>query len=113
MVRLRIKSKEKFAKNLSKRAPPFMVKARSLVRLSPGMACECVPGSSVAMFQKLNTSQTLRLPISPTASKLISEIAEGSPRPVETLTCADPMERICVCQVLQMKDCLQVFQEST
>merc|ERR1712187_902078 len=89
-------------------SPQFsdMVTSQSKVRIAREVACQCAPGSDHAMFKR--GSQTMRLPIAKSASFLINELSDGQSHSVETLTCDDPVERLCVCQVLINKDCVEI-----
>merc|ERR1712139_399329 len=78
----------------------------SYVRITKGVRCECQPGSTRALFTR--GSETLPLPIGESASYMISELCDGKPHLVSSLTCVDPLERLCVCQVLIFKKCLEV-----
>jgi hypothetical protein len=86
----------------------LQVLSTSYVRISQGVTCECHPGSQQALFTR--GSETLPLPIAESASYLISELCNGKPRLVSSLTCRDPLERLCVCQILIRKDCMEVWR---
>lgn len=78
----------------------------SYVSVSRGVVCECQPGDSHALFTR--GSETLPLPISQSASYMISELCDGVPHLVGSLTCSDPLERLCVAEILVLKDCLEI-----
>jgi len=88
---------------------PEALTSQSFVRISRGVQCKCVPGDAKALFKR--GSETLALPIARTASYLINKLSDGMPHMVETLPCADEMERLCVCQVLVFKECVDVVEE--
>lgn len=87
----------------------MMVMTRSFIRVSKGVSCKCVPGENQATFKR--GGETLTLPIARSASYLISDLCDGVPHAVRTLRCEDAVERLCVCQVLVFKDCLEVVEE--
>merc|ERR1712046_386193 len=78
----------------------------SYIRVASDVKCQCKPGESRALFSR--GSETLPLPISPSASYLISELCDGKSRLVSSLTCKDPLERLCVCQTLVNKSCFEL-----
>jgi hypothetical protein len=80
--------------------------ATSHVRVARGVVCECYPGQSKALFTR--GGETLPLPIAESASYMISELSDGKPHLVSSLTCGDPLERVCVCQILIFKKCLEI-----
>jgi len=86
--------------------PPSSITTQSMVRVAQGITCKCKAGDSSALFTR--GSETLKLPIAPTASYLIHELSDGQAHVVESLPCSDPIERLCVCQVLIIKDCLEL-----
>lgn len=78
------------------------------VRLRPGLDVECEAGGDVAVFS--GEQGVMRLRISPTVSSLI--VALGQHRTfqqVRKLPGADFYERLCICQLLYDKECLQVL----
>lgn len=81
----------------------------SYIRVSRNVVCSCKGGDSRALFTR--GSETLPLPIAPSASYLISELCDGKPRLVSSLTCSDPFERLCVCQILVFKMCFEIHLE--
>jgi len=83
-----------------------MVFDRSYVRISSGVICQCQRGDNKALFTR--GSETLPLPIAESASYLIADLCDGKPHLVSSLSCTDPLERLCVCQVLILKKCLAV-----
>lgn len=86
--------------------PPSYVTTSSRIQVSRGVKCRCVAGESVAHFTR--GGETLSLPIASTASRMISKLCDGRPHEVEYLPCDDPIERLCVAQVLVFKECLEV-----
>eukprot|EP00747_Dinoflagellata_sp_TGD_P166943 gnl/TRDRNA2_/TRDRNA2_190558_c0_seq1.p1 gnl/TRDRNA2_/TRDRNA2_190558_c0~~gnl/TRDRNA2_/TRDRNA2_190558_c0_seq1.p1 ORF type:complete len:454 (+),score=80.97 gnl/TRDRNA2_/TRDRNA2_190558_c0_seq1:89-1450(+) len=91
---------------LDQLAQEFTVRTNSLVAVARGVVCQCEAGGTTALFKR--GDDTLALPIGRSASHMISEIADGRPHPVFSLTCEDPVERLCVCQVLCGKECLEI-----
>jgi len=89
--------------------PDGQVFNTSYIRVAREVSCSCTPGDSRALFTR--SSETLALPISPSASYLISELCDGKPRLVSSLTCSDPLERLCVCQILIFKKCFDIHLE--
>jgi len=108
MDQLRKEQAEGAAKMEGKSMPDAgqQVLTSSSVRVSRGVICECHPGQSHALFTR--GTETLPLPIGETASYLISELCDGKPHLVSSLTCSDPVERLCVCQILVFKSCLEI-----
>lgn len=99
-------SAEKLQRNLSQATrPPHLLTSTSSIRVTRGISCLCAPGSSNAKFKR--GPETLQLPIFPTASHTISDLTDGKAHVVDTLSCTDPVERLCVCQVLIFKDCVE------
>lgn len=74
--------------------------------VASGVACRCAEGDTVAYFTR--GTETLNLPIAESASRLIHDISDGRSHTIGSLRCADPFERLCVCQVLVGKGCLEV-----
>jgi hypothetical protein len=91
------------------RLPENLVLPHCYVRVSSGVTCHCNAGDHKAFFRR--GTETLQLPIARTASYLISELQDGRPHQVDALTCADPLERLCVCQILVFKECLELVVE--
>jgi len=89
--------------------PVNSVTTRSFIRVAKGVSCRCEPGAVQAFFKR--GSETLPLPIAKSASYLINELSDGEPRTVASLPCSDPVERLCVCQVLVFKECFEVLPE--
>lgn len=83
----------------------------SYIRVARGVVCSCKPGDSRALFTR--GTETLPLPIAPSASYLISELCDGKPHLVSSLKCSDPMERLCVCQLLVFKQCFDIHLEDS
>jgi len=83
----------------------------SSVRVAKGVECQCTANESVAFFKRGN--ETLPLPIAETASHMISALCDGVPHIVSSLPCADPVERLCVAQILVSKECLEVASDRT
>lgn len=86
--------------------PANKVSTASVVRISDGVECRCDRGSSFALFKR--GTATLKLPIAKSASSMINELSDGRPHVVASLPCADPVERLSVCQVLIFKECLEL-----
>eukprot|EP00450_Noctiluca_scintillans_P037961 CAMPEP_0194544196 /NCGR_PEP_ID=MMETSP0253-20130528/87124_1 /TAXON_ID=2966 /ORGANISM="Noctiluca scintillans" /LENGTH=429 /DNA_ID=CAMNT_0039391049 /DNA_START=102 /DNA_END=1391 /DNA_ORIENTATION=- len=89
--------------------PVPRIVATTRMRVVLGVVCQCQPGSTVAHFRR--GSASLALPIGRTASQLIHELSDGEAHVVGSLTCADPIERLCVCQVLLFKECLEIVKD--
>merc|ERR1711957_992270 len=110
MEKLRIEQAESAEKMqkliLAAPAPANTVSTSSCLRVSRGVKCKCTAGDSSAMFKR--GTETLKLPIARTASYLISELCDGMPHSVDSLTCADPVERLCVSQVFVGKECFEL-----
>jgi len=87
-----------------------LVAPGTAVRIARGVACRCVEGSSVASFTR--GEATLNLPIAESASRMISRLSDGRPHVVDSLPCDDPVERICVCNVLMFKECLEIAEST-
>jgi len=85
-----------------------VVRTTSFVCVPSQIACHCEKGAAVAQFKR--GSETLNLPISPTASGLIAKLSDALPHVVGDLPCEDPVERICVCQILIFKGCLELIE---
>jgi len=88
--------------------PPGIIQAHSLVAVCSGIVCRCQPGSDMAYFKR--GAETLNLPIAASASELIHRLCDGEPHAVGSLPCEDPVERLCVCQILVFKGCLEVTE---
>lgn len=88
--------------------PAGIVQTRSLIAVSEGITCRCQPGSDTAYFKR--GGETLNLPIARSASEMIHRLCDGAPHAVASLPCEDPVERLCVCQILIMKGCLEVVE---
>eukprot|EP00929_Paragymnodinium_shiwhaense_P107812 TRINITY_DN74170_c0_g1_i1.p1 TRINITY_DN74170_c0_g1~~TRINITY_DN74170_c0_g1_i1.p1 ORF type:complete len:498 (+),score=92.85 TRINITY_DN74170_c0_g1_i1:101-1594(+) len=88
---------------------PDAVTTHSFVRISRGVQCKCTPGDSKALFKR--GTETLPLPIARTASYMINKLSDGQPHMLETLPCADEVERLCVSQILVFKECMEIVQE--
>jgi len=86
-----------------------VVRTTSFVCLPSVVACHCERGAAVAHFKR--GSEMLNLPISPTASALIARLSDAKPHVVASLPCDDLVERICVCQILIFKGCLELIKE--
>jgi len=86
-----------------------VVRTTSFVCLPSAIACHCEKGAAVAHFKR--GSETLNLPISPSASALIVRLSDAKPHVVASLPCDDPVERICVCQILIFKGCLELINK--
>jgi len=84
-----------------------IVRTTDFVCLPRAIGCHCEKGAAVAHFKR--GSETLNLPISPTASALIARLSDAKPHVVTSLPCDDPVERICVCQILIFKGCLELI----
>merc|ERR1712182_127496 len=91
-----------------KALPKQRVMERSFVRVARGVSCRCNPGETSALFTR--GSDTLRLPIAATASRLISALCDGKAHIVVSLPCDDHVERVCVCQILIFKGCLELAE---
>eukprot|EP00928_Gymnodinium_smaydae_P095662 TRINITY_DN8269_c0_g1_i1.p1 TRINITY_DN8269_c0_g1~~TRINITY_DN8269_c0_g1_i1.p1 ORF type:complete len:517 (+),score=75.83 TRINITY_DN8269_c0_g1_i1:93-1553(+) len=76
------------------------------LRVARGIRCKCAPGDATAHFQR--GAEVLRLPIQPSASYMLHQLSDGDAHKLASLQCQDPIERICVAQVLVFKDCLEV-----
>jgi len=85
-----------------------VILSTSIVRVARGVTCSCTPGEAEAHFKR--GTETLHLPIARSASWLINGLSDGKPHVVNTLFCEDPLERLCVCQVLASKSCLEVVK---
>mmetsp|Transcript_50557 Transcript_50557/g.156455 ORF Transcript_50557/g.156455 Transcript_50557/m.156455 type:complete len:144 (+) Transcript_50557:781-1212(+) len=90
------------------RPPPGIVQMTSLIAVCKGIVCRCQPGTEVAHFKR--GSETLNLPIGRSASEMIHRLSDGEPHVVGSLPCDDPIERLCVCQVLLLKGCLEALE---
>lgn len=88
--------------------PRNMVTTKSRVAVAQGVQCRCTPGDDAAMFKR--GGEVLRLPIGRTASYMISELCDGRPHVLGALPCSDPVERLCVAQVLIFKECLEIAE---
>jgi len=86
-------------------SPPDVLRSHSAVLITTGVTCRCTAGSETAHFKR--GSETLSLPIARSASHLISKLCDGNPHVIDSLPCDDPFERLCVCQVLVHKSCLE------
>merc|ERR1719310_569285 len=106
MQKLRREQMESSKKVGHGRRAPCTVTTDSKVRIARGVSCKCTPGETVAFFKR--GTQTMKLPIARTASYLLSQLSDGQSHLVETLTCEDPVERLCVCQVLIGKECVEI-----
>lgn len=89
--------------------PREVVTTKTKVRVHPSVAARCEGGTNVAHFKR--GGETLSLPIAPSASYLIDRLSDGAAHVVATLPCDDPVERLCVCQILVPKGCIQVLEE--
>ncbi|PFH36361.1 histone lysine demethylase JmjC NO66 [Besnoitia besnoiti] len=93
------------------RLQAFPVKAAfaedTCVRLSPGLTCECDDGSCEATFFK--GTQSLRMKIHTSASRMIRALASKKPHRVSELPCDDAFERLCVLLVLHSKDLVEIL----
>eukprot|EP00927_Polykrikos_kofoidii_P041716 TRINITY_DN3556_c0_g2_i1.p1 TRINITY_DN3556_c0_g2~~TRINITY_DN3556_c0_g2_i1.p1 ORF type:complete len:465 (+),score=65.04 TRINITY_DN3556_c0_g2_i1:83-1477(+) len=87
-----------------------VVFSTSSIRVAMGVSCRCAAGDTVAHFKR--GSETLSLPIERSASYLISELCDGRPHIVSSLTCHDKVERLCVCQILIQKECLEIADDN-
>lgn len=87
----------------------MVVTEKSYVRVARGVQCSCNPGDSKAFFKR--GTETLPLDISPSASYMIAELTDGAPRAMSSLSCSDPLERICVAQILVFKECFEIHRE--
>jgi len=107
MDQLRKEQAEGAAKAAAQRLPneSQFVTNRSFIRVATDVVCEFQPGDPRALFTR--GSETLPLPIAQTASYMIAELCDGAPHRLTSLTCSDPLERICVAQVLVFKECLE------
>mmetsp|Transcript_45568 Transcript_45568/g.91952 ORF Transcript_45568/g.91952 Transcript_45568/m.91952 type:complete len:239 (-) Transcript_45568:12-728(-) len=85
--------------------PPGVIQSDSQIAVCKGISCRCQPGSDTAHFKR--GGETLNLPIARSASELIHRLSDGEPHAVGSLPCDDPVERLCVCQILIMKSCLE------
>jgi len=88
--------------------PDGTIQMHTLISVSRDVVCRCQPGSDTAYFKRGH--ETLNLPIASSASHLISRLSDGRPHVVGSLPCDDPMERLCVCQILVFKGCLEVVE---
>jgi len=87
-------------------APEAVVLSRSSIRLAQGVRCRCQAGDTRAQFTR--GSDTMTLNIAVTASPLLSRLSDGKSHRVDSLPCEDPVERVCVCNVLMRKGCLEL-----
>jgi len=85
--------------------PPH-VTSKSVLRIATGVRCKCAAGSSAAQFTRGH--ETMSLNIAPTASGLLGRLSDGKDHIVDSLPCDDPMERICVSQVMLIKGCFEL-----
>lgn len=106
MERLRKEQIEQSKQTKEIPVPPDLVRTYSNVRVAGDVECSCKPGDTVALFKR--GSDTLRLPIAQSASGLVSDLSDSRPHKIADLTCDDPFEALCVCQVLIEKECLEV-----
>lgn len=92
--------------------PPLepMVLSRSLLRLAQGVRCKCDVGESRALFTR--GADTMTLNIAVTASAMLARLSDGKTHHVDSLPCDDPVERVCVCNVLMRKGCLDLVASS-
>eukprot|EP00435_Cladocopium_sp_Y103_P005249 s1580_g1.t1 len=90
--------------------PPLepMVLSRSLLRLAQGVRCKCDVGESRALFTR--GADTMTLNIAVTASAMLARLSDGKTHHVDSLPCDDPVERVCVCNVLMRKGCLELAE---
>mmetsp|Transcript_14935 Transcript_14935/g.26170 ORF Transcript_14935/g.26170 Transcript_14935/m.26170 type:complete len:422 (-) Transcript_14935:30-1295(-) len=85
---------------------PPRVTSKSILRIARGVQCRCLAGSSSVQFTRGH--ETMSLNISPTASALLERLSDGKDHAVESLPCEDPMERICVSQIMLNKACFEL-----
>jgi len=85
---------------------PMPLLSSTRLRVATGVTCRCQDGESVAYFTR--GTETLNLPIAETASRLINDLSDSRPHAIGSLRCADVFERLCVCEVLVGKGCLEV-----
>lgn len=90
--------------------PRNFVTCSSCLQVARGVSLKCTPGDSAAHFKR--GTETLSLPIEATASYMLNELSDGAPHELSSLTCADPVERLCVAQVLVFKECIEVHSEA-
>lgn len=110
MEQLRKDQIEQAKKAMEVEVPPEVVRTFSTVHVCGDVICTCKPGDNVALFAR--GPDTLRLPIAATASRLVSDLSDSLPHKVADLTCDDPFEAVCVCQVLIEKECVEVLAAS-
>jgi len=87
---------------------PAGVSSSTVLRVSDGVCAHCTDGSTAAQFKR--GTETLNMPIADSASYLITDLTDGAPHKVSALRCADEYEKICVCQILVFKGCLEIVQ---
>lgn len=104
MAKLRSEQRESAASTALALTPGVLTDS-STVRVTSGVVCHCEGGGTVAYFKR--GTKTLNLPIAESASYLIQGLSDGVCHRVGSLSCADPFERLCVCQVLISKECLE------
>lgn len=111
MEELRKEQSEGAAKLAQQRLPDesMVVTDKCYVRVANGVVCTCRAGDSKAFFKR--GSETLPLDISPSASHMIAELSDGRPRTLSSLPCSDPLERICVAQILVFKECFEIQRQ--
>lgn len=107
--RMKMLTQEQFDGIVTAALPSHAVMPSSVVRLADGVTCKCKPGENMAFFER--GCATLPMLIAPTASRLVHELADGIPHRASSLRCDDPVERLCVCQVLLHKECLSVVRQ--
>lgn len=74
--------------------------------MARGVAVRCTPGATSAHFTR--GTDTMTLNIASTASALLAALSDQQIHRVDGLPCADPIERLCVCNVLLRKGCLEL-----
>lgn len=96
-----------FLRTRDLKSPPCVTED-SKVRLMAGVTCRCAEDSELAVFSRAVDGQNLELPISRTAAPLIRALTHR-PQPVRSMPCTDAFERLCVLQLLNQQDVVQLF----
>jgi len=86
-----------------------LVLGSHLIRVARGVVLRCQDGDATAQFRR--GAETLNLPIAETASYMLADLSDGLPHLVSSLRCSDGFERLCVCQILLLKRCLEVVPQ--
>lgn len=105
---LRNEGQDKRYGHLAQMPLPPRVKEDSRVRLMPGIVCECSENEEIATFNRIAERQHMDMPVTKSAVPIIKALT-NRPQFVRSLPARDAFERLCVLQLLNDREVVQLL----